>query len=57
MRSHLIKIFESNMIEHFPQDPQYVPQKVLPLAVIKAREDEAIRVYVLYDNVKLNNKN
>jgi len=44
MRSHLIKIFESNIIEHFPQDPQYVPQKVLPLAVIKAREAKAIRI-------------
>jgi len=43
MRSHLIKIFETNVIEHFPQDPQYVAQKVLPLAVIKVRETEAIR--------------
>jgi len=30
MRSHLIKILETNIIEHFPQDPQYVAQKVLP---------------------------
>jgi len=44
MRSHLIKIFETNIIEHFPQDPQYVLQKVLPLAVIRAREVEAIRI-------------
>src|SRR5580765_4860906 len=29
MRSHLLKIFESNVIEHFPQDPQYgAPQKI-----------------------------
>ncbi|XP_036140389.1 uncharacterized protein LOC118644843 [Monomorium pharaonis] len=39
MRSHLLKIFESNVIEHFPQDLNYgVPQKILPLAVIKARK-------------------
>jgi len=43
MRSHLIKILETNIIEHFPQNPQYVAQKVLPLAVIKVREAEAIR--------------
>ncbi|KYN08276.1 hypothetical protein ALC62_00741 [Cyphomyrmex costatus] len=42
MRSHLIKILETNVIEHFPQDPQNV-QKVFPLAVIKAREIEANR--------------
>jgi len=29
MHSHLIKIFESNIIEHFPQDLNYgAPQKV-----------------------------
>ncbi|XP_036140365.1 uncharacterized protein LOC118644830 [Monomorium pharaonis] len=38
MRPHLLKILESNVIEHFPQDLNYVPQKVLPLAVIRARE-------------------
>jgi len=43
MRSHLIKILETNIIEHFPQAPQYVAQKVLPLAMIKIREAEAIR--------------
>jgi len=43
MRSHLIKILETNIIEHFPQDPQYVAQKVFPLAVVKVREAEAIR--------------
>ncbi|KYM98806.1 hypothetical protein ALC62_10474 [Cyphomyrmex costatus] len=43
MRSHLLKIFETNIVEHFPQDSQYgVPQKVLPLVVIKAREAEAL---------------
>lgn len=43
MRSHLIKIFELNIIEHFPQDSRYVPQKVLPLAIVKFREIEAAR--------------
>jgi len=45
MRSHLIKIFESNVIEHFPQDLKYgVPQKIFPLAVIRAKEAEAVRI-------------
>jgi len=44
MRSHLIKIFETNVIEHFPQDPQYALQKVLPLAVVKARKFAALRI-------------
>jgi len=44
MRSHLIKILEINIIEHFPQDPQYVVQKVLPLAVIKERLKQFINV-------------
>ncbi|KAL6254114.1 hypothetical protein P5V15_014735 [Pogonomyrmex californicus] len=44
MRSHLTN-FETNVIEHFPQDSQYgVVQKVLPLAIIQARETEAIRI-------------
>ena len=44
MRSHLIKIFESNVIEHFLQDLKYgVFQKVLPLAVIRAREANSFR--------------
>jgi len=47
MRSHLIKILETNIIEHFPQDPQYVAQKVLPLAVIKIKEAEAIRIRMI----------
>jgi len=43
MRSHLLKILETNVIEHFPQDTQYgMIQKVLPLTVIKAREAEAL---------------
>ncbi|KYM96060.1 hypothetical protein ALC62_13287 [Cyphomyrmex costatus] len=44
MRSHLIKILETNLIEHFPQDPQLSAQKVLPLTVIRAREYEAARI-------------
>ncbi|XP_029680041.1 uncharacterized protein LOC115245732, partial [Formica exsecta] len=45
MPLHLVKIFESNVIEHFPQDSQYgAPQKVLPLTVIKVREAEAVRI-------------
>ena len=44
MRLHLLKIFETNVIEHFPQDLQYISQKVFPLTVIKAREAEAIRI-------------
>jgi len=47
MRTHLIKIFESNVIEHFPQDSRYSAQTVLPLAVVKAREAEAIRIHML----------
>ncbi|XP_067216884.1 uncharacterized protein [Linepithema humile] len=48
MRSHLIKIFESNVIEHFPQDLNYnVPQKVFSLALIKRREAEATRLRVI----------
>jgi len=48
MRSHLIKILETNVIEHFPQDPQYgYVQKVLPLAVIRAKEAEAIRIHTM----------
>ncbi|KYN14475.1 hypothetical protein ALC57_13321 [Trachymyrmex cornetzi] len=47
MRSHLIKIFETNIIVHFPQDPQYVAQKVLPIAVIRAREAEAVRKRIM----------
>lgn len=42
MRSHLIKIFECNVIEHFPQDPSYgISQKVLPLSVVRQREFDA----------------
>jgi len=52
MRSHLIKILGTN--EHFPQDPQYVVQKVLPLAVIKVREAEAIRIIRQSETEQLN---
>lgn len=49
MRLHLIKIFESGIIQYFPQDPQYgISQKVLPLAVVKAREAEAAYVRMIY---------
>jgi hypothetical protein len=38
MRQHLIKIFETNIIEHFPQNLTYgLPKQVLPLAVIENR--------------------
>jgi len=55
MHLHLIKIFESNIIEHFPQDPQYAPQKVLPLAVIKEREAEAVHIRTIrqYEGTKI----
>jgi len=37
-----------NVIEHFSQDLQYdVTQKVLPLAIINAREAEAIRIRMI----------
>ncbi|KYM94171.1 hypothetical protein ALC62_15211 [Cyphomyrmex costatus] len=49
MRSHLIKILERNLIEHFPQDPQLSAQKVLPLSVIKAKEYEAARIRTMHD--------
>jgi len=52
MRSHLIKILETN--EHFPQDPQYVAQKVLPLAVIKVREALRKRMIRQSDQQKSN---
>jgi len=48
MRSHLIKIFESNIIEHFPQDLNYgAPQKVFPFAMIKKREADANRKRII----------
>jgi hypothetical protein len=48
MRSHLIQIFESNMIEHFPQDLNYdASQKVFPLAIIQKREAVATRVRMI----------
>lgn len=44
MCSHLLKILESNVIEHFLQNLNNgVPQKVLSLAVIKAKEAESAR--------------
>jgi len=43
MRPHLIQMLETNIIQHFPQNPQYVVQKILPLIVLKVREVEAIR--------------
>jgi len=42
MRSHLIQMLETNIIEHFPQN-QYVVQKILPLVILKVREVEATR--------------
>jgi len=45
MRSHLIKILESNVIEHFPQDLNYnAPLKILPLAEERAEEIETIHI-------------
>ncbi|KAK0180644.1 hypothetical protein PV327_003007 [Microctonus hyperodae] len=45
MRPHLLKIFKSKIIEHFPQDSRYgVPHKVLPLASIRVREAEATQI-------------
>ncbi|KAL6265739.1 hypothetical protein P5V15_002543 [Pogonomyrmex californicus] len=41
MRLHLLKILETNIIEHFPQDSHNAVIKVLPLAVIKDREARA----------------
>ncbi|KYN19699.1 hypothetical protein ALC57_07925 [Trachymyrmex cornetzi] len=46
MRLHLIKILETNVIEHFPQHPQHV-QKVFPLAVIRAKEADADRKRIM----------
>jgi len=43
----IVKILETNIIEHFPQNSRYVAQKVLPLAVIKVREAEAIRIRMI----------
>jgi len=57
MRSHLIML-ETNIIKHFPQNPQYVVQKVLPLAVLKTKEAETIQIAnVRYINMKRKNRN
>ena len=46
MRLHLIKILEINIIEHFPQDPQYViSQKIFPIEVI-AKEAKELRISI-----------
>ncbi|KYQ54057.1 hypothetical protein ALC60_07036 [Trachymyrmex zeteki] len=48
MRLHLIKILQTNIIEHFSQDPQYAhPQKVLPIEVIRTREAEVLRIHMI----------
>jgi len=45
MRSHLVKMFETNVIEHFPQDLNFgVLQKVLSLREIRAKEAKATRI-------------
>ncbi|KYN29993.1 hypothetical protein ALC57_00551, partial [Trachymyrmex cornetzi] len=47
-RLHLIKILQTNIIEHFPQNLQYAhPQKVLPIEVMRAREAEALRLQTI----------
>jgi len=52
MRSHLLKIFETNVIEHFPQDLQYsVSQKIFSLGIIRAKEAEALAKRIEYANV------
>ena len=39
MRPHLIKMFEINIIDHFPQDLNLsIPHKVLPLSEVNAKE-------------------
>jgi len=48
MRSHLIKILETNVIEHFPLE-YGIAQKILLLAVIKAKEAEAIYIIRWYE--------
>lgn len=51
MRSHLIKIFESNTIEHFPQDPSHSTfQEVFPLAIVRRREYDAGRMRAMRKN-------
>lgn len=59
MRSHLIKILETNIIEHFPQDPHSLPIKVPPLAVVKDREVKAAYIRVKRQSEKnyINSKN
>lgn len=59
MRSHLIKILETNIIEHFPQDPRSLPIKVPPLAVVKDREAKAAYIRVKRQSEKnyINSKN
>ncbi|KAK0157034.1 hypothetical protein PV328_011985 [Microctonus aethiopoides] len=54
MRSHLLKIFKSKVIEHFPQDLKYgPPHKVLPLASIRVREAEATLLETNNNNIAL----
>jgi len=48
MRSHLIQMLETNIIKHFPRNPQYIVQKVFPLAVLKTKEAEAIRKHTIH---------
>jgi len=55
MRSHLIKILESNVIEHFPQDLNYnAPLKIFSLAEVRAEEIETI--YTKCQNAKKQQK-
>jgi len=56
MHLHLIQMLETNIIKYFPQNPQYVVQKVLPLAVLKTKKAEAI-CKVRYVNMKQKNRN
>lgn len=54
MRQHLIKTFESNVIEHFPQDLKYgVPEKELSLLAKKIKD---VRIHRKYVNEKSQSK-
>ena len=43
-----VHILENNVIEHFPQDSNTVPQKVFLLALIRVKEAETTRIRTKY---------
>ena len=46
MRHHLIPIFKTMIIDHFPQDQSSKTHKILPLAVALEKRNDALRLRV-----------